>query len=417
MCSDEDFRIFSKIEEDTFTVFRDKGVLDLSYVPEVLVRREKEEEYFAGILARGVRDNFLPPMVRVFGRPGSGKTAVVRSVLDRFSRYRSDVFRYFYVNLKSCGTVFSAGNAVLSAVSGRRVAANLGLDRVFSEIWNEIRALNVGGRLFVCLVLDESDSVFLDKRYDPSYFFYRFIRHRMYLGDAEIRVCLVVITNNPRVFDDNLDDRVKSSMGSDMIMFPPYSKGELFDVLLSRVDEAFIPGGIDEDVVNYCAELVAEKTGDARRAIDLLRVSGEIANERGKSVDISCVKQALDKVEKDWIREEIETLPMRSALILGLIAFHCVEKDLVSTRELYDSLRKVKMTEGFENIRKLSERRILDIIVELETVGLISTWNVSRGRGGFGKEIKLNSDPRNVVDIFRRGSNELDFHLELSRTR
>ena len=269
---------------------------------------------------QGVRDNFLPPMVRVFGRSGSGKTAVVRSVFDRFSRYRSDVFRYFYVNFKSCRTVFSAGNAVLSSICGRRVSANLGLDRVFLEIWEEIRVLSGGGRLFICFVFDEVDTIFLDKRFDPSDFFYRFIRYRMYLDDDRVKVCLVVITNNPLILDDCLDDRVKSSMGREMVMFSPYSKEELFDILFSRVGDAFVSGSVDVDVVDYCAELVAEKTGDARRAIDLLRVSGEIASARGPRVTISCVNEALDRVETDWIKEGIEGLPLRSAVILWMLS-------------------------------------------------------------------------------------------------
>jgi len=305
---------------------------------------------------------------------------------------------------------------VLSAVCGRRVAANLGLDRVFAEIWDEVRGLKGEGGLFLCLVLDEVDAVFLDKRYDPSDFFYRFLRYRMYIDDVDIKVCLIVITNNPLVLDDHLDARVKSSMGSEMIMFPSYSRKELFEILDSRVGDAFRPDVLEDGVVDYCAELVAEKTGDARRAIDLLRVSGEIANERRSRVTISVVQAAIDGVERDWVREEIFNLPRRSALILSVIAFLCVEKEKVSTRELYDSVRRMTVPKEWEGMKMLSERRVLDILVELETVGLISTWNVSRGRGGFGKEIKMNSDPRNVADIFRRGSGKLGFRLEVGRT-
>lgn len=222
---------------------------------------------------------------------------------------------------------------------------------------------------------------------------------------------------SPPCARDCLDDRVKSSMGREMVMFSPYSKEELFDILFSRVGDAFVSGGVDDDIVNYCAELVAEKTGDARRAIDLLRVSGEIASERGQRVTISCVNEALDRVENDWIKEEIEGLPMRSALILGMIAINCVEKDKVSTRELYDAVRRAQFPKKMERIVTYSERRILDILVELETIGLISTWNVSRGRGGYGKEIKLNSDPKKMADFFRKGSKHLGFTLSGERAR
>ena len=59
--------------------------------------------------------------------------------------------------------------------------------------------------MFLCFVFDEVDSIYMDKRYDPSDFFYRFLRYRMYIEDDRIKVCLIVITNNALVLDDNLD--------------------------------------------------------------------------------------------------------------------------------------------------------------------------------------------------------------------
>ena len=186
----------------------------------------------------------------------------------------------------------------------------------------------------------------------------------MYLEDDRIKVCLIVITNNALVLDDNLDARVKSSMGSEAIMFPPYSKEELFDILISRREEAFVPGGFDEDCVDWCAELISEKTGDARKALDLMRVSGEIANEKGHRVTIDCVNMAINLVEKEWIWEELKALPMRTAFILNIIALLSLKKDKVSTRELYDIYRRMKIPKKLWRVQGMSERRILDILVD-----------------------------------------------------
>lgn len=48
----------------------------------------------------------------------------------------------------------------------------------------------------------------------------------------------------------------------------------------------------------------------------------------------------------------------------------------------------------------MGERRVLDIINELETMGFISAWNVSKGRYGYQKMIKLNTDPRTIMDFY-----------------
>jgi len=361
------------------------------------------------VLARGVSENFLPPMIRVFGGTGCGKTVTVRSVLEGFSRYRGDVFRFFYVNLKECRTVFSAGNAVLCAICGRRVPVNLGLDRVFMEIWSEVKALkSKTGKLFICLVLDEVDAIFLDKHFDPSDFFYRFLRHQTFLEDSDIKICLVTITNNAGVLED-LDGRVKSSMGSEMILFPSYSIEELKEVLSHRLDAAFKPGVVEDEAVECCAVFASLKTCDARKAIDLLRVSGEIANEQKGKVTLDCVLDAVPRVEKDWVRNMLKSLPIYSASILGYIAFLTLKMGKISTGELYGVYRRGKV--GGSQLKKLSERRVLDIVNDLETVGLISTWNVSRGRKGYGKEIRINVNPQSVLDFYENRSDGYAFKL------
>jgi cell division control protein 6 len=401
-----DFGLFEEIDEEVYSVFGDKSMLSLSYVPKVLVSRDVEKKYFARILTSGVRENFLPPMVRVFGGAGVGKTVVVKSVMEMFARYQGDVFRWFYVNMKRCRTVFSAANTVLSAICGRRVPVNLGLDRVFTEIWREIKSLKMGrDRLFICLVLDEVDSIFVDKHYDPSDFFYRFLRHQMYLEDLDIKLCLVTITNSVRGLEDNLDGRVKSSMGSEKIMFPSYTKKELEAVLISRLKEAFKPGVVQESVVWSIASRVK---GDARKAVDLLRVSGEVANERKSKVVLECLHVAVERVERDWIQEILKDLDIPSKEVLGCIAYLSVGKAKTSTREVYDLYKKTP-NKMFEDIMKslqppkLGERRVLELVGNLDLVGLISTWNLSRGRKGYTKEIKLNADPQRVLDLLDIG--------------
>lgn len=390
------------------SVFKDKGVLSSSYRPVLVVGREVELDYFVQILMRGVEENYFPPMIQIFGRPGSGKTFVVRDVLDRFSRYQGDNFRYYFVNLRGCRTVFSAGNAILVSLTGRRVPAVQGLSRVFSEIWGEIRNLRGDmDRLFLCLVLDEVDSVFFDKHYEVSDFFYNFIRYQEFLKDDRVIFFLIVITNNPRVLEDNLDARVKSSMGAERVMFPSYSKGELVDILNSRLSKGFKRDVVDDGVVDRCAELISSRSGDARSAIDLLRVSGEVANEKGGRVDLDCVEEALSRVAQEWVDDLIGDLPVASAVILGFIAYLSIRRRTFSMRELYESYWNTEI-EGMN--KHLSDRRVLDIVDELRVMGIINTWNVSRGRYGYKKEIQIAIDPRLVLNYLE---NKEDFMFKI----
>ena len=390
------------------SVFRDKGVLSSSYRPDRVVGREAEVDYFARILMMGVKENYFPPMIQIFGRPGSGKTFVVQDVLERFTLHQGDSFRHYFVNLRGCRTVFSAGNAILRSLSGMRVPAVQGLSRVYSEIWSVIRNLRGDmDRFFLCLVLDEVDSVFFDKHYEVSDFFYNFIRYQEFFKDDRVILFLIVITNNPRILEDNLDARVKSSMGNERVMFPSYSKGELVDILISRLSKGFKLDVVEDGVVDRCAELISSKSGDARSAIDLLRVSGEVANERGGRVSLDCVEEALSRVEQEWGERLIGDLPVASAVILGFIAYLSTKKTTFSMRELYESYSNMDI-EGMSD--RLSDRRVLDIVDELRVMGIINTWNVSRGRYGSKKEIQIAIDPRLVLNYLE---NKEDFSFKI----
>jgi len=392
--------IFERLEREDYSVFRRKEVLSLSYVPEVLVAREREEAYFARILTRGVREGFLPPMIRVYGPPGSGKTAVVRSVLRRFREYKGDVFRYFYVNLKGSRTVFMAANSILFAISGRKVPNSLGLDRVFEEIWEGIRRLK-RDRLFVVLVFDEVESVFLDKHYDPSDFFYRFLRYHVFLGDPDIKLCLIVITNNPAAFEDRLDARVRSSMGGEGIEFDPYSTEELEEILKPRVEEGFRPECVEDDLARFVSWMFTHTVGDARKAIDLLRVSGEVANERGSIVDMNACVYARERAEREWAYHDLRDLPLHFALVLWYIAQLCKEGGRTTTGDVYRFSKEYPVDHIRDKpISRLGERRILEIVTQLEAMGLVTTMNVSRGRRGYGKLVKLNLNPEDVLSYY-----------------
>src|SRR6266566_4654788 len=87
-------------------------------------------------------------------------------------------------------------------------------------------------------------------------------------------------------------------------IFKPYSSDELYDILRDRAEAAFQPGALEEGALRLCAAMAAGEHGDARRALDLLRVAGEIG-ERGREKGIleSHVRLAQQKVEHDRVTE------------------------------------------------------------------------------------------------------------------
>jgi Cdc6-like AAA superfamily ATPase len=72
-------------------------------------------------------------------------------------------------------------------------------------------------------------------------------------------------------------------------MFEPYSKSELVGILRQRVEQAFRPGVVDDEVVEMIAEEVASESGDCRGALGRLLNLGRWADRN--SVDGLGVEQ------------------------------------------------------------------------------------------------------------------------------
>ncbi|MEM1981805.1 MAG: cell division control protein Cdc6, partial [Candidatus Hadarchaeales archaeon] len=138
-----------------------------------------------------------------------------------------------------------------------------------------------------------------------------------------------------------------------------------------------------------CAAHAAREHGDARRALDLLRVAGELAEREGMdSVTLDHVKKAYEKLEEDKVVELVRTLPTQSKVLLFsllLLAQRGMEK--VTTGEVYEAYRRVALQGGMD---VLTPRRVGDLLSELDMLGIISTRIINSGRYGRTKEISLN---------------------------
>ena len=144
-------------------------------------------------------------------------------------------------------------------------------DQVYAEFRN---ALDEEKRVVV-IMLDEVDK--LVKKGDDV--LYNLSRVNSDL--LQTRLSLIGISNDLK-FTEFLDPRVKSSLGEDEIIFPPYNAEQIRDILEQRAGIAFRPGMLTEEVIPLCSAFAAQEHGDARRALDLLRISGELA-ERERS--------------------------------------------------------------------------------------------------------------------------------------
>ncbi|AHC51098.1 cell division control protein Cdc6 [Sulfolobus acidocaldarius SUSAZ] len=357
-------------------IFRSRDLLLPDYIPEALPHREDQIRKLVEILAPITRSE-KPSNVFIYGLTGTGKTAVTRFVLSNLQRKFASKFTFIYINTRQNDTPYRILADVLEALGIRVPFTGLSTAELFKRF---VKRLNTF-QTIVLITLDEIDA--LVKKHGDD-ILYRLTRINYDLSTSKVSV--IGITNDVKMVE-NLDPRVKSSLGEEEIIFPPYNAEQLEDILKQRSKIALNEGVISEEVIKLCAALAARDHGDARRALDLLRVSGEIAEREGRDlITADDVNRARIELERDRVYEVISTLPFHSKLVLISIVLGLNSNSMLTTGEVYDIYIKLAGKLGVESI---TQRRVSDIINELDMVGIITARVVNRGRYGKTKEISL----------------------------
>jgi cell division control protein 6 len=241
----------------------------------------------------------------------------------------------------------------------------------------------------VIIILDEVDQLLKKGGDDVLYNLTRIN------GDLEnARVSIIGISNDLK-FIEFLDPRVKSSLGEEEIIFPPYDAPQLMDILEDRSKISFNDSVISPGVIPLCAAFAAQEHGDARRALDLLRTAGEIAErQNAKKITEHHVRVAKDRIEQDRISEVIKTLPTQSKLILYSV--YLLEKYMPGEIITGDVFNIYKDLSNILKLDVLTQRRVSDLISELDMLGILNAKVVSKGRYGRTREISSGVPPSQI---------------------
>ena len=377
-------------------LFLNREAMRPTYTPEILPHREKEIGNLATILVPALRDE-TPSNVFIYGKTGTGKTAVVKFIGQELLKKGKETgknVKFIYINCEVVDTQYrllqNIANHFIDEWSERIPFTGWPTDEVFAKLKAMIE--KQGG--VVVIILDEVDKLKGDEA------LYNLSRINSDLKNSKVSI---VGLSNDLKFTEFLDPRVKSSLGEENMIFPPYDAGELQDILNQRVSIALKPDCIDSDVVPLCSALAAQEHGDARRALDLLRMSAELA-DRAKSLKITKkhVRLAQNKIEIDRINEVVRTLPAQSKLILLAILFqekHNKKMDTtgaITTGEVYEIYKDLcKRT----RTDKLTQRRVADLISELDMLGIITARVISKGRHGRTRDIKMSSSADDIMKM------------------
>jgi len=388
--------IFDSYHDPQNKIFKDRDKLRATYVPDKLPHRNQEITRLAQILgpimAGGSASNAF-----LYGKPGSGKTATTKLVLNKLKDKAKEVgvdFEYAYVNNNIIDTDYRVYVALCDALGVEAPPTGLPTDEIISRFHDALEEKAI----ILVIILDEID--LLMKKSTKA--LYGLTRMNTDLENAKIS--LIGITNSVH-FKDSIDARVRSTLTEQEIVFAPYNANQLQDILRERAAEGFEDGVVTDAAIRKASAMAASEHGDARRALDLLRVAGETAeNQKAAKVEIIHVDKANEIIEVNTVKEVIISLPTHSKIVL-LAILHLdnglKSGEFISTGDTYETYLKLCKSIGYAD---LTQRRVGDLINELDVLGMIRANVVSKGRYGRTRVINVDNSPHEMFDILKRDS-------------
>jgi len=375
------------------SIIKNRDILHFTYIPNIIQHRNSEQEQVTQSLLPILKHS-RPSNLLVYGKPGIGKTLVVKKVLNKIQeRVEKSKFpiKLIYSNSKEETTLYGllvSFGRQLGMTDKELPGTGLAISEVFKRILNNIDTSKINA----IFVIDEIDYLAQLVSKTGKDILYQLTRANERLKQGSLT--LVGISND-LTFKEKLDPRVISSLGEEEIIFTNYDRDQIYKILEERIKEAFIPNSVEESALNLCAALAAAEHGDARRAIDLIRVAGEIAErQQSHKVTQDHVREASLKIEENKEETSLKSYPLHEKLVILAI----MKAGGTSTGEIYSSYKGLCKVVGRD---ELTQRRITQMLSEIELSGIISGRLIHQGIHGRTKKYKLTISPETVKKTFK----------------
>ena len=375
------------------SIIKNRDILHFTYIPTVILHRKSEQEQVTQSLLPILKQS-RPSNLLVYGKPGTGKTLVVKKVLSKIQeRVEKSNFpiKLIYSNSKNETTLYgllvSLGRQ-LGLEQDELPSTGLAISEVFKRLLNKIDE----GKLNAIIVIDEIDYLAQLVAKTGKDILYQLTRANEQLKQGSLTM---VGISNDLTFKEKLDPRVISSLGEEEIVFTNYNVEQIKKILKERINESFIENSVEEPALNLCAALAGGEHGDARRAIDLLRVSGELAErQQSGKVTIEHVREASLKIEENKEEASLKSYPLHEKLVIISI----MKSNGSSTGEIYSSYKNLCKALGKD---ELTQRRITQMLSEIELSGIISGRLIHQGIHGRTKKYKLTISSEMIKKSFK----------------
>ena len=376
------------------SLFKSREVLHFAFIPDVILHRDEEQKKVTQSLIPLLKKS-RPSNLLVYGKPGTGKTLVVKKVLNKIqerAKEKSFPIELVYANSKEETTLYGLlvkfGRQL--GLTSQKELPSTGLS--ISEVFNRIISIIEKNSLNTVFVVDEIDYLAELVSKTGKDVFYSLTRANERLKKGSLT--LVGISND-LTFKERLDPRVLSSLSEEETVFTNYTVGQIKEILEERIKVAFIPKTIEQAAINLCAAMSGQEHGDARRAIDLLRIAGEIAErEQSDAVKEEHIRKAALKMEEDKETTALNSYPLHEKLLILAV----MKANGSSTGGIYQSYKNLCKT---TRQKELTQRRVTQMLSEIEMTGLISGKIIHQGMHGRTKKFSLTLNADTIKKAFK----------------
>jgi cell division control protein 6 len=392
-------------------LIRDRSLLDPNHVVEEdrIVGRDEQLQQVTKMLRVALGNN-RPPNLFLYGPSGTGKSLITKAVCKNISQIcESRDIRFGTIEV-NCQDLDTLGVAVYELT--RRAADKAGVNVevpkhgvATKEKWDELYRIVNENFDSVVFVLDELDML-VGRRDKKEPAFSRLLYQLSRAGasdDLTAYISVVAISNDTKMME-SVGSRALSSFTPEDVHFDDYDANQL-QAILRRRQDAFYEDVLDEDVIPLAAAFAAQTHGDARKAIDLMRVAGEFAEREGdERIREVHVRAAQDKVEKNRVLEVVRGISTQKKLCLYATAAVAAETDDGSARSTSGYQVYRFLTESID-VDQYHQETYVNKMKELTTYSLVDFERRSHGpSSGMFLEFQFSERPETILNTLREDS-------------
>ncbi len=349
--------LFKDMLKSGESLFRDTLFLSYDFQPKILFARENEQQRFA-VAIKPLLQSLPGRNLFISGPPGIGKTTACKHVLRELEETTQDVTP-LYINCWKENTSFKIYSKLCDDL-GFKFLQNKRTTELLDLIKTKLNKTSV------VFIFDEVDKL------EETDFLYALL-------EDIYRKSIFLITNYRDSYSE-LDERIRSRLSPEFLIFRPYNESEIASILKQRRDYAFVQDCWDNDafkeIVERCTELK-----DVRIGLYLMREAGSLAEDQSsRKITLQHVAGAMKKVDEFHINPT-ETLDDDLKNILDLIR----EKSGQKIGELY--------THYLEQGNLLSYKSFQRRILKLTEAKFINTEKTT-GKEGNSTIVTYNSNKK-----------------------